>query len=243
MIYHDDLHARLKIQSGGFIARLKSSVFSTPWIKGEEDKMLEDGEIGRVRDIKTAVLKAIEEEVSKAIVESRLSDTGKWKCEYTLEKREGDIDACKTIKERAAFLKDVVPYEILRGKDNCLLNSGINEMWDLITGVVSGASHIYDNAAAQIGVGDSSTAADATQTDLQAAVNKTYKGMEATYPTSTVQKITCKSSFGSSDANYVWAEWVIKHGTSAICINRKVDAMGTKASGSTWTLEVTITLS
>ena len=165
-----------------------------------------------------------------------------WNCKYRLEKRMGDIDKCKTSDERFTFIRHITPYEVLEGKGNCLLNTGINELFDLVTGAVSGATHIYDNAAAQIGVGNSSTAASATQTDLLGA-SKTYKGMEATYPTSTTQKVTFKSSFGSSDANYAWEEWVTKQSTSAICLNRKVDSMGTKASGSTWTLEVSITLS
>ena len=170
-------------------------------------------------------------------------EKGHWKCEYRLEKRLGDINAYDFAVGRAAFLDDVKPYEVLEGEDNCLLNSGIDEIWDLVTGAVSGATHIFDNTAAQIGVGDSSTGADATQTDLQAAVNKSYKGMEGGFPTSATQKITLKASWGSGDGNFVWAEWVVKQSTSAKCINRKVAAMGTKASGSTWTLEVTITLS
>ena len=170
-------------------------------------------------------------------------DKGNWSCKWRLEKRRGDINRLNTLAGRVAFLEFNKPYEVLEGEDNCLLNSGIDEMWDLVTGVVTGATHIFDNAAATIGVGDSNTAANATQTDLQAAVNKTYKGMEATYPTSTTQKVTCKSSFGSADANYAWHEWVVKQSTSAKCLNRKVSSMGTKASGSTWTLEVTITLS
>lgn len=173
----------------------------------------------------------------------KLNERGNWNCKWKLEKRLGDINVYNTAEGRAAFLDAVKPYEVIEGEDNCLLNTGIDELWDLVTGVVSGATHIFDNAAATIGVGDSNTAAAATQTDLQAAVNKTYKGMEATFPTSTTQKITLKSSFGSSDANYEWKEWVVKQSTSAKCLNRKVSAMGTKASGSTWTLEVTITLS
>jgi len=171
------------------------------------------------------------------------SERGNWHCRFRLEKRLGDINAYSSDIGRKAFLDVVEPYEIIEGKDNCLLNSGIDELWDLFTGAVSGANHIFDNAAATIGVGDSSTAAAASQTDLQAASNKTYKGMEATYPKSTAQKLTCKSSFGSSDANYEWKEWVVKQTTSAKCLNRKVSSMGTKASGSTWTLEITITLS
>ena len=171
------------------------------------------------------------------------NETAHWKCRYKVEKRHGDINACKTPVQRLAFLQQTKPYEIIEGEDNCLLNSGIDEMWDLITGVVTGASHIFDNAAAQIGIGDSATAANATQTDLVAAVNKKYNAMEVGFPTSTSQKATFKSSFGSADANYVWNEWVVKQGTSSKCINRKVDSMGTKASDTTWTLEVTVTLS
>jgi len=169
-------------------------------------------------------------------------EIGNWFCKYRLEKRQGNINACLTPLQRLAFLDRVEPFEVIEGELNCLLNAGIDEIWDLVTGAVSGASHIFDNAAAQIGVGDSDTAADPTQTDLQGS-NKTYKGMEAGYPTSSSQKVTFKSSFGSGDANYAWKEWVVKQSTSGISINRKVDAMGTKASGSTWTLEVSITLS
>lgn len=189
--------------------------------------------------ITVALVKALLSALKKRTIKG---DVGRWKCNYVLEKRMGDIDECENVDERLAFLR-TEPYGRLEGEDNCLLNSGINEIWDLVSGVVSGTGHIYDNTKAQIGVGDSNTAANATQTDLQAAVNKTYKGMEGGFPTSASQKITLKSSFGSSDANYEWKEWVVKQSTSAKCLNRKVDAMGTKASGSTWTLEVTITLS
>lgn len=164
-----------------------------------------------------------------------------WHMHYRLEKRFGDIDACKTPEERLAFLANTRPYEVIEGEHNCLLNTGIDEMWDLITGVVSGATHIFDNAAATIGVGSDATAADATQTDLIDAT-PTYKAMEAGYPTSTTQKATFKSAFGSGDANEAWNEWVVKQATSAKCLNRKVESLGTKSTG-TWTLEVDLTLS
>ena len=163
-----------------------------------------------------------------------------WLCRYRLSKYHEDIEPYRG--REAEFHKLFKPYEVIEQEGNCLLNSGIDEMWDLITGAVSGADHIYDNTHAQIGVGDSSTAADATQTDLQAATNKTYKGMEDGFPTSASQKATFKSSFGSSDANYAWNEWVVKQSTSAKCLNRKVESLGTKSTG-TWTLEVEISLS
>jgi len=165
-----------------------------------------------------------------------------WHCQYRLSKYHEDIESYRARGEEARFHELFKPYEVIEGEGNCLLNSGIDEMWDLITGIVSGVDHIYDNSHAQIGVGDSDTAADATQTDLQAASNKTYKGMESGYPTSTSQKATFKSSFGTGDANYAWKEWVVKQSTSAKCLNRKVEDLGTKTSG-TWTLEVSITLS
>ena len=163
-----------------------------------------------------------------------------WLCRYRLSKYHQDIEPYRGREDE--FHQLFKPYEVIEGEGNCLLNTGIDEIWDLVTGAVSGADHIYDNTHAQIGVGDSSTAADATQTDLQAATDKTYKGMESGYPTSTSQKATFKASFGSSEANYAWNEWVVKQSTSAICLNRKVESLGTKSTG-TWTLEVEISLS
>ena len=174
--------------------------------------------------------------------QAQVQEHANWHMKTRLSKYLEDITPYAKEGKEAEFHKLFKPYEVIEIEDNCLLNTGIDEVWDLVTGVVSGATHIYDNAAATIGVGDSTTAADATQTDLQAATNKTYKAMEAGYPTSTTQKATFKSSFGSADANYAWNEWVVKQSTSAICLNRKVESLGTKSTG-TWTLEVDITLS
>ncbi len=160
-----------------------------------------------------------------------------WLCRFRLSKYQEDIEPYRGREDN--FHRLFSPVEVIEGEGNCLLNSGIDEMWNLVTG--DSANH-FTNAAAQIGVGDSNTAATATQTDLQAATNKTYKGMESGYPTSTTQKATFKASFGSGDANYAWNEWVVKQSSSAVCLNRKVESLGTK-SGGTWTLEVNITLS
>ena len=172
-------------------------------------------------------------------------DIANWVCQYRLEKRDGDINACKTPEERLKFLEDTQPYEILEGEGNVLLNTGINEIWGLITGITSGTNRLFNNVNAKIGVGDSSTAADATQTDLL-GTNKAYKGQETGHPTVGSQKVTFKSSFGDTEANFAWNEWVVKSVDATtptnICLNRKVESLGTKSSG-TWTLEVSITLS
>jgi hypothetical protein len=163
-------------------------------------------------------------------------ESAKWLCWFKLSKYREDIEKYRGSEDE--FQKLFKPYEVVSGEGNCLLNTGIDEIWDLICG--DSANH-FNNTGALIGVGDSNTAASASQTDLQAASNKTYKGMDSGYPTSTTQKATFKSSFGASDANYAWNEWVVKQATSGKCLNRKVDSLGTK-SGGTWTIQVDITL-
>ena len=124
--------------------------------------------------------------------------------------------------------------------ENIFLTVGINEIWKLVTGQ---SATTFTNATATIGIGDSATAATAAQTDLQAATNKTYVAMDASYPTvPAAGAVQFKATFGTAAANYVWSEFVIKHSGSAICIDRGVTAMGTKASGTTWVATVTLTI-
>lgn len=124
---------------------------------------------------------------------------------------------------------------------NLLLNEGIQELWDLA--IAAGGTTAYNNANAEIGVGDSTTAAAATQTDLQAATNKLFKAMVATYPQRTNQTVAFRSDFTSGEANFAWEEWGIRNGnTRNKNLNRKVENLGTKATG-TWTLTASVTLS
>ena len=125
---------------------------------------------------------------------------------------------------------------------NLLLNEGIADLWDLTCGL--GTPTAFNNANARLGVGDSAAAEAATQTDLQAATNKTYKAMSASYPSRAAQTVTWRAVFVSADANYAWAEFCVDNGATALkTLNRKVSAQGTKASGQTWTLDLAITLS
>jgi hypothetical protein len=124
--------------------------------------------------------------------------------------------------------------------ENLFLTAGINELWSLVIGA---SSNHFDNTNARIGIGDSSTAAAAGQTDLQAASNKTYKAMDASYPnTPAAGAVQFKATFGSAEANYAWQEFVVKQNTSAICIDRGVASLGTKAAGTTWVVTVTLTI-
>lgn len=148
------------------------------------------------------------------------------------------------------------PEESVEIVGNLLLNEGIQRLEDLtmIATVTNNqtAGNPWSNGNAFIGVGDSSTAEAATQTELQAATNRFYKGMNATYPSRVNQTVTFQSDYTTTEANYVWAEWSISAGattasgagftTGTTNLNRKVAALGTKASG-TWTLTVTVALS
>lgn len=101
----------------------------------------------------------------------------------------------------------------------------------------------FNNANAYIGVGDSSTAFAAGQTDLQAATNKLRKAMDATYPSGAANVITFRSTFGTSDANFAWNEWGTFNASSgSTMLNRKVESLGTKTNTQTWQFTVTLTV-
>lgn len=100
----------------------------------------------------------------------------------------------------------------------------------------------FSNANAHLGVGDSTTAFAASQTDLQAATNKLRRAMDASYPQRSTNVVTFRATFGTSDANWAWQEWAIFNGSSGgTMASRKVESLGTKTSASTWQLTVTLT--
>lgn len=141
--------------------------------------------------------------------------------------------------------------EIAGVHDNLLTTAGLTRIMSLIIG---GGGQVADNTHTRLGVGNSSTAESVGQTDLQAAAgssNRYFMTMDATYPQASAAVITAKATFGSSDGNFVWNEWGIDitSGTAAASavvgatlLNRKVASLGTKSSGSVWTLTTTITL-
>ena len=115
---------------------------------------------------------------------------------------------------------------------------------DVIAAMLIGESTTdFNNANATIGVGDSTTAFAVTQTDLQAATNKLRKAMDATYPTRSGNVLTFRSTFATTEANFAWAEWaVFNAATAGTMLNRKVEALGTKASTQSWQITVTNTV-
>jgi hypothetical protein len=122
-----------------------------------------------------------------------------------------------------------------------LTNAGRNLIAAMLVGE---AVDPFDAANAYLGVGDSSTAYSAAQTDLQAASNKLRKGMEATYPSRATNVLSFRSLFGTGDANWHWQEWALFNAAAAgDMLSRKVEDLGTKTSAQSWLLTVDITVS
>ena len=108
---------------------------------------------------------------------------------------------------------------------------------------ISAAPALFNTANADIGVGDSTTAFAATQTDLQAATNKLRKSMDAGYPTQSGNVLTFRATFGTAEANWAWNEWGIFNASSGgVMLNRKVESLGTKTNAQSWQITTTITL-
>ena len=119
-----------------------------------------------------------------------------------------------------------------------------NAARDLIAQALIGEAFTsFSNANARLGVGDSSTAFAAAQTDLQASTNKLRKAMEAAYPSRVGNALTFRSIFGTSEANFTWNEWgVFNAASGGTMLNRVVASLGTKTSAQSWQFTVTVTV-
>lgn len=170
----------------------------------------------------------------------------RWRVRWSVAKFHGEVSGA----DWDAGLAE--PYELIEREGNLLLIGGASALFECLIGngtaTAGQALTYFNNANARIGVGDSTTAAADTQTGLQAATNKTYKAMDATYPqhtdttgTSSSKTITLRATFGTSDANYDWKEWCIDNGTRTL--NRKQENLGTKTSAASWVFTVTVSLS
>lgn len=109
--------------------------------------------------------------------------------------------------------------------------------------IIDDSATPLDNSNAYIGSGDSDTAFNTNQTDLQASSNKLRKGMEATYPQRTDNVLSFRSLFGTGDANWSWEEWALFNAsTSGVMLSRKVEDLGVKASTQSWLFDCSLTV-
>jgi len=177
-------------------------------------------------------------------------DSLTWKCHTKLEK----FNAPST----AVLSGAVRPDQVVEVDGNLLMYGGADLLWlglkGSLTTTTGQQGTVFSGTAkgTAIGVGDSSAAAAATQTNLQAVTNKLRKKVDTGYPThttgtagSTQSKIIFKSTFSTAQANFAWKEWGIFNSTGAAAgrmLNRKVESLGTKSSAATWALTITLSL-
>jgi len=160
-------------------------------------------------------------------------DTVKWRCRWKVEKFYGDD---LTVK----------PFEVVEREGNLLVYGGASALWHRLIGGNSVTA--FDSANARIGVGDGVAAADPLQTDLQGS-NTLRKGMDATFPQHTdgvdaaAVTATFRSTFSTSEANFVWNEWGLFNGAvGGRMLNRKVENLGEKTGAASWVFTVQLSL-
>lgn len=172
-------------------------------------------------------------------------ESGIWTCEFVIRKFHGD----------EAWEPDAEPYDVVV-TDNAFANGGISCLWQALLGngtaTAGQALTYFSNGNAAIGVGDSTTAFAATQTDLQASTNKLRIGQNATYPLhsdgtgSGATSVVFQSTFGTSQANWSWEEIGVFNSATAATgrmLNRKVQSLGVKTSSSSWQASATLSIS
>ena len=172
-----------------------------------------------------------------------------WKAHWRIDKfRDPEDKIAKVLQAGLSMEKAISLYAQAfiateKFESNIALNEGLQALIGLIAGI--GSETAWNNANARLGVGDSNAAENATHTGLQAATNKLWKAMDATYPQRTNQMCDWRATFGSADANYAWEEYTVVNAAddTGKNLNRKISSKGTKASGESWVLSLQITFS
>lgn len=181
--------------------------------------------------------------------EIKLSQPVRWKCVTQIDKEWKADDPVSGM-----FRGDT---ETIVVAGNTLVNGGASVIWERLitlkpsTSSTGAALQGFSTGTSRIGVGNSTAATTVTMTDLQGA-SKTYKSMEAGFPShsdgtssSGARQIQLKASFSTAQANYAWQEWATFNSTAATkrMLQRKQQNVGTKTSAATWTITVTLSLS
>jgi hypothetical protein len=193
-------------------------------------------------------------------------DGARWKIAARVEKF--DLDAVARARRffgladweepsGAQLLALAEPYETVVEEGNLLTRLGLKRLMDRLAGTAS--NQALDATHCRIGVGDGTTSAAATDTDLSAASgssHRQFKLVDSVTVGSGASSgvVTIVATFSTSIANFDWNEWGIDGGTSdgttvtsegnttpGLC-NHKVTTLGTKTSSATWVFTVTITI-
>jgi hypothetical protein len=147
--------------------------------------------------------------------------------------------------------------ERFKGEDmvgpNLLLDTGITALLNLLMGTTAISFGVGN---ARLGIGDSTTAALATQTGLLAATNHYWQIADTGFPTVLNQTLTVQATVGPNTADYAWNEFVVdnfgssgstttppNYGSGYVALTRLVSAGNTKPSTQTWVCVYALTFS
>jgi len=145
------------------------------------------------------------------------------------------------------------PYSVTQFEGNLITNAGWTRLMSLLT--ATGSTQALTATSVRIGVGNSNTSEDYTDTDLNASAGSSNRWFQpvngaAVLGTRTMQ---FEATFGASDGNFDWNEFGIDVGTPTVSAGSTVNALlfnhaagiaqGTKANGQTWVATATITFS
>ncbi|MEM2500057.1 MAG: hypothetical protein QXU30_07925 [Sulfolobales archaeon] len=171
-------------------------------------------------------------------------DTAKLKTETTLFVLE-DPDGCVArALQSGADLREF--SDRLRSSVTVYGNMVLDEGREYILKAIAGVAGLtpFDGNNAHIGVGNSTAPEHPSQTGLM-GTSKYYKRVDTGYPKLFATSIVFRATFGPDEANFDWMEWTIANGSSddAVNLNRKVAVLGRKDEGTTWVLQVSVSIS
>jgi hypothetical protein len=157
-----------------------------------------------------------------------------WHCRTELEKFDGND-------------LTVGPLDVEVVEGNLLVAGGANALFHRLIGGTT--VNAFSNANAYIGVGNSTTAAATTQTDLVGT--NLRKPMDVGYPThtdgtATASTLVFRSVWADTDALFIWNEFgVFNASTGGRMLNRKVQSFNSgviKPNTQSWRLAVTLSI-
>jgi len=170
-----------------------------------------------------------------------------WKTTWQLDKWRDPTGEIEELSKKGLTIDKIVGLhpkefiETLQFEGNVALNEGLQQLIDIICGISSPT--LWDNTNARVGVGNSSTAAQATDAGLLGG-STAFASMDGGYPQRSSQTASWKGTFGDGTAEFAWEEFTIDNGAVGdINLNRYVTNKGTKGSGETWVLTVEIAFS
>lgn len=148
------------------------------------------------------------------------------------------------------FDADGTPLGSSRVDGNLITTAGLTRLTSLLNGAGGTA---LTTTTARIGVGNGAGTAAVGDTDLSASAGSTNRWFQTCTVSTAAGVVTITGTFASADGNFAWNEFGIDIGTATVTSGNTVNAtlfnhktsiaQGTKASGQSWAVTVTITFS